>query len=472
MTPTALRKLTLKADRAAARIRSSPTARFAPGRLVPAGVTVLATPVLTRLLSTEDFGDLAVYQTTALLFGAAMFGWVEVLVVRTFAAEVSVRDERLAELLTPALIGSLVIVALASLVSATDHSGFPVLVAFCAVTYGCTLAATALMRAQTDATGFVIAANVGFAGRFVVGVPLVAAGVGIAGVLLAWVMSGAVALVFVLKRLRVGRAAFRPTRPPRDDVDFAVPLLGVSSGLLALALADRLILSLHLSAADVAPYALGYSLVDQMASLMFSIMLAAAFPAMIRTYETEGAARARQDLQAAMSRFVRVAVPPLLLLAVFGADIARTFGGPKYRDADFGFMPWVAAGLLFQGLSQYLSVPQQQQGNTRLWARAVGIGVFVNVSLNVALDGWVGTLGAGIATTFGYGSVMFVLWWTGRHAITLPRRELAVQSFAIASVTGIAVFTAEGLPTGSHLVLCLGAYPLSVSIGRIAARAT
>jgi O-antigen/teichoic acid export membrane protein len=439
------------------RLARSQTAKFAPGRIVPAALTVVATPILARLITREDFGELALLQSAALLLGSALFGWAEVLIVRVFSGGAQISEAELSRLSRPAIAGIAGTFLVGAITTIALGSALPFLAALCAVSYAATLVCTALARARGDARLFVMSGVVGLGSRFVLGIPLVAVGGGVSAVLAMWTVGGILAVSVTARRLHLRWRRFRLSPVDKAHVAFALPVIAVSLGLLMLSLADRLILSMFLPASDVAPYALGYSLVDQAASLTFSILMASRFPAMVRTFEDRGEIAARRQLESAIGRFAAVTVVPLMLLGLYGSRIATWIGGPQYAGADFRFMPFVALGLFLNGLHQYCSVPSQQRMNTRAWAVAILSGVIVNVAGNFALIPILGTLGAGVATTSGYGAVVAWLLIANRTAISLPRRSLVLHACGVLAGILLAIATST-LPWLTSAFLAMSAY--------------
>lgn len=439
------------------RLSNSATVRFAPGRIVPAVLTVVAMPILARLLSRQQFGELALLQTAALLAGAACFGWAEVLIVRAFASSDRVSESDLSRISRPAVSAATLIMLTGSGVSYRTDSVLPFLTAACAVAYASTLVSTALARSRQDPALFVACATIGLGARFIVGLPLVALGFGVTGILIAWTLGGAVSLLIAGRRLELGWRRFRFPAVDREDVRFAAPLLAVSSGLLALALVDRIILSGFLPIAQIAPYALGYSIVDQAASISFSVLLASRFPAMVKTFDLKGSDVARAELRQAILHFTALTTVPLMLLGIYGDRVARLVGGSQYADADFRFIPFVAVGLFLNGLHQYLSIPFQLSRKTRAWAGSVAIGVLVNVAANLALVPLYGTLGAGIATTLGYGAVVLSLQLQAGARRTLPPADLLRRALAVGSAVAVAVL-ATRLPWVASAMLVTVTY--------------
>jgi O-antigen/teichoic acid export membrane protein len=426
---------------AASRARGSATLRFAPGRLVPAAATVVATPILARLLSPDDFGRLAVLQSVALLAASVVFGWLEATVVRRFSGSEPLTGPALTPLAGAALAGAGGLLAAGAVATAATGSALALLTAAGAVGYAGTLAATALARARRRSGTFTTVAIVGTCTRWVVGLPLVAAGGGIGTILAAWAAGGLLA-VLVAGRLVEDRWGIRPGRPRRAEIAFGAPLVLVQTGLLGLALGDRLLLAAFRPPAEIAPYALGYSLVDQAATLVFSVLMAARFPAMMRTYDERGPDAAAAELGGALRDFTAAALPLLLALALFGGDLARLLGGPDYAGADFDFMPYVAAGLFLHGVHQYLSVPLQQQHRTRVWAEAVAAGIAVNVAVNLALIPSLGATGAAVATLAGYGAVVARLAAASPAAAGAAARAVAVHVPAVAAAVAATLATA------------------------------
>ena len=442
------------------------TARFAPPRLAAALLTVVGSPLLARLLGPAGYGSLAVAVTVVLVGSALLLGWLEVAAVRELADGSRPAQETVADVLVPVVGATALAAAAASAAYAVGGDGLLVaLVAAAGITWGLTAFFNGALRARSDAWGFAGLWTMASGGRFLLGIPAALAGLGVRGVIAGWVVSMWGGLAVGLRRLRVRLGRLRLRRPPREVTRFASPVVLVTFGMVALSLADRLILSLYVSDAAVGVYALAYAIVEQSLVLLFSILLATKFPELLRVFDAEGPERAAHALGRALEGCLAIAVAVGLPLALFGGEILRLVGGDAYARGDTSFIPLVVAGVVLMGLAQYAAIPFQQARRTRPWAVAVGLAVVVNVGLNFLLVPRLGLLGAGIATAAGYAALAassFAL--ASRH---IPRYLGAARVWAPAGAAAAALAlwsaTRASVPVGVEAPTVVLAYATALA---------
>lgn len=379
------------------------TARFAPGRLIPAALTIISTPIFARVLGAEEYGVLAIATTATLLGAAVLFGWSEIVAVRDLVdAKQSI--EQLISVGSVFLIVAAVVGALATLAAGlfTDELLLVGAVALATIAWGATTFWSGAMRGRSDAGGFVAVTGIASAGRALLGVPAVLAGLGPAGVIASWAAGGALACSYAIRRARVRVSGARPARPSREFLEFAIPAAVVTSCFLALSLCDRLIIAAFRPESEVGTYSLGYAIVEQSMVLGFSVMQASGFPRLLSVFDEHGSEAGTTALASKLTIAVTAIGFIALPLALFGDHVITLFGGDEFTVGTDGFMPAVVIGVILLGVGQYLSIPLQHRRDTRVWARSLGVAAAVNILANLALIPEFGLLGAGVATALGY----------------------------------------------------------------------
>lgn len=442
---------------AVGRFTRTDTVRFAPGKLVPAALTVLATPVFARVLGPTSYGVLSVATTFTLLGAALLFGWSEIVAVRELV-DAGSTVEQLCSQASLVFVGAIALGVGATAVAAATGGNYVLVGAVAATTvaWGATTFFTGAMRGRGDANGYVRTAVIGSSGRAVFGVPAAIAGAGPAGVIFGWCAGAVVAAALAARRLRVRFRQVRLRLPAREFVMFAAPAVGVASGFLLLSLADRALLALFRSSADVGTYSLGYSLVEQSLVLGLSILQASGFPRLLRVFTEHGASRGGADLAVAITRALTVCGVVALPMILFGQHILVLVGGAAYGRHSAGFMQFVVVGVLLLGVGQYLSVPLQHARRSASWALIVGASAVANLLLNVALIPPFGLLGAGIATALGYGCFVALTALTVRKVAVTVIPHLRLLPWTVCCAAGAAVGLAC-LAAGVWLVGCVAA---------------
>jgi O-antigen/teichoic acid export membrane protein len=438
----------------------SGTVRFAPGKVVPALLIVIATPVFARVLGPTEYGVLAVATTCALLGAAILFGWTELVAVREMV-DPSASVESLCSEASMLFIGGLVAAA-AAITLAVVFDLKPLLVACVSLAILCWSAVTfavGMFRGRGDPRGYVRTAVVGSGGRTVLGIPAALAGAGPAGILAGWAAGGLLAVGLAAKRLRISVREIHVRRPSTAFVQYALPAVAVASGFLILSLADRGLLELFDGSRAVGTYSLGYSLVEQSLVLGFSVLQASGFPRLLGIFADQGPTAGAASLGRAITRVVALTGVVAIPLAIFGSHILVAVGGASYGRSGGPFLQFVVVGVVFLGVGQYLSIPLQHERQSRIWGATVLSCAAANIAANLVLIPPLGLEGAGIATAIAYGLFLILSAWVLRR-----RRYVVLPTVRLWPCAGAAVTASliGALALATHVwVLGLGVVPAS-----------
>ena len=444
------------------------TVRFAPGRLIPALATVVATPVLARFLGPSDFGTLATATAAVLIASALIFGWIEIVSVRELVDEGVELGDFLSEAAVPLTIGVGVVAAATAVALVT--AGSPALVLLCGALVlgtGITYVTVGAFRAGQDAVGYGFTNAFALSGRYIFGAPAAVAGAGVLGVLGGWMIGLLLAAAVAMKRLRFRRRA-EQLRDVSGRAGFLRATVVISAALMITSLADRLILAWFRADEEVGLYALTYSLVDQTMVLLFGLLMAAKFPQLLRLFGEASAAEALRALRGAIALLLVLVGGLALVLALYSQDLVRLIGGEEFGEPPTVAIVMLTIGLPLFGLSQYAAIPLQHERRSRAWALVVVTMAVVNVVLNFALVPPFGLSGAAAATLVSYGvALLGCLWATRQQAVVyLPVATMLKVLGAIGGIVALVTHTSSGVPWPLEMAAVVGAYGLLMAIAR------
>ncbi len=453
--------------------RQTRIARFAPGQLVPAMLTLAGTPFLARALGPSEYGELAVATTAALIMAAVLFGWAEIVAVRELV--VSGRD---ATWLVSDVSLLLVLSAGAALLLGVVLIGFglslelAVLIPALAVGLGLSFLASGAFRALDDAQGYALNLSVSSGGRYLLGVGAAVIGFGVDGVLGAWLAGCTLAVVVSARRLGVRYRSIGLSRLSPERTSFTLPLFAVAAGMTSLSLTDRLVIAVFLPAQEVGVYALGYSIVEQSLILVISVILAAYFPRVLAVYESEGPLAARLVSAHLFYLLLRATLGLGLVLVLFRRQIVRTVGGDGFSHAQLSFIVPVTVGVILLGLSQCAAAAFHQRRESRQWAAIVLGATAMNFIAAVVLVPVFGLIGAGVATVVGYATLAFASFALGgTRFMDLMRARDAAAIVVAASAAVVAWIATSGFPWPAAAICVLTAYEISLLLCRNVAEA-
>jgi O-antigen/teichoic acid export membrane protein len=188
---------------------------------------------------------------------------------------------------------------------------------------------------------------------------------------------------------------------------------------------DRLFLAWHSGEAFSGLYGASADLTRQIIQLPAGSIAAAAFPIAVNSLVQHGSSRAREQLERFGALLLAVTVPAAVGLALTIPYLASFLLGPAFRETAGLIVPMLAAGWLFQSITQY----------------------YVHVSFHLAKKPeW--SLLQGLASV----AVNIAIIWPMTNAWGLPG---TAASFTISEAFGVAI----------GLMLMRFAYPLPYLVG-------
>lgn len=422
-----------RARAGARRLARSPSARFAPARLAASAITIIATPLLARALTLDEFGQVAILATAALLVQAVTLGWGELIAVRELVSGEDI-GTFLSDIST-FLVGAVVVIGAATMTAAvvTGHVLISLLAGAVALSTGVAMTLCGALRARDDARGYNAVYLASLTGRHTIGLVGAALGGGPAAVLAGWAAGCVAAVGGASRRLGVRLSTLTVRRAPGELRRFVLPVLVVPIGLMILQQVDRLVLGAFESTRTVAQYALTYTLCEQSLLVALAVLQSGRFPALIRTFDNEGPVRAASALRDALSTYLILVGALAAGIFVFNEPLLRVFGGEKFVATDAVYAEILVVGIFLFGISQYAAVPLQQSRKSRAWAQNISIAASLNLALNIGLIPLWGARGAALATLASYAVVLALhLRVVGPSTVLVPE-HLAVLSVGLAA---------------------------------------
>jgi O-antigen/teichoic acid export membrane protein len=431
--------------------------------------------VYTRLLGPEEYGSYALVVAAVTLVELIVFGWVSQAIIRYLPSERSKEGE--ARLLATAFLSVVMMMAavvvpwLLSTVVVESHSarlasllrvGLLTLASAVALDFVLALARAKRLRAR-----YAVATGVGSLGTVGVAVLLLrtAGEAGEAILVAEGVVLGAVAVyeLWRNKAHRWARASLFSTRWLRTFFSYGLPLVGASLGALVLSVADRYMLEYLGGPGDVGSYAAGYDLADKSLKVVFSVLVAAALPVIVRVATEAGNEAAVGAVEDLLGAYLVVMLPLTVAMVTFNGELVTTVLGSGFEKAAL-VVPWVAVGTLCWGAAQILAQGFLVNERTMPLFSLLLLAAVLNIALNLALIPALGTLGAAISTTATYAAylVLLAVRRVGSAAVSWPWKGCAKALLAAAAMyASLRLSPLTGLPTA-------GSIPSRVLVGAVA----
>lgn len=212
---------------------------------------------------------------------------------------------------------------------------------------------------------------------------------------------------------------------------------GISGGLLlatALSVGDRYFIAYFLDDAAVGVYSAGYQIAARILDILFVYITGVGFPLLVSAFEKG----TKEDFKIAAINScnlrVAIGVPAAVGIALVSKPLADILIGESLRAPAAQITPYIAAGALFWGLSDYFS--DAFVISRKVFERAIimTIPAILNMILNIILLPKMGIMGAAWSTIIAYFIGMVILALRGRKYIKMPIPWLDIAKVGVSCV--------------------------------------
>lgn len=393
------------------------------------GILSIATLViLTRILSPEEYGIYALGMALATMTSVILYQWLNVAVSRFYPP-----CEKNPEAIMPAVaLGFWAATGIALLLFITAvqfdkvfgvKSGLFGIIFIIIVMLGRYNLALQMANTQRASLRFGLLSWARGISTLIISFALIQHGTGAKGALLGF-LSGLVisVLVFSPKPGLKIRFYVNETQKFSDMFRFGLPLSINFFAIVMVDMADRFMIGWLLGADQVAPYAVGYELVQQLIGPIMNVLFLAAFPVLVKTLEVEGDEAARVRLHTLGRTLVGIGLPCVFGLAVLSGDISELAFGSAFRQDAAKIMPWLAFAIFLGCLKSYfVDVVFQLRHVTKYQGYIALVMMLVNVALNFFLLPEYGVVAAAWSTFAAFATGLLLSWYVGKSIFTLPR---------------------------------------------------
>lgn len=415
-------------------------------------LSLLLLPVYTQFLTPEDYGVIAMLLTLEAIAKIAFRWGVDTAFMRMYydCADQAAR-QRLASTIFFLLLPANGIVVAAGILSAdwlSTHifgaSGRGLLIALVlANTFvaGFYFLPLQVMRISEQSTQYIRLVFARSAGTLLVRLVLVVgAGMGVLGVVVADVVVTAVFTPVLALWLR---PLLRPTFSPqvaRTALRFGLPRIPHSVANQVIGLADRYFLVAYASLSEVGLYSIGvtFGLAPKLFLTAFESAWTPFFLGVMREPDAK-------RIYATVSTYALAA--PVLLVATLAAvapDLMRLATPAEFLGAS-KVTPWIALGVMFQGVHLVGSLGLIITKRTTLYPIATGSAAVVSLLANVLLIPSHGAVGAAWANAIAYGALAAITVGFSWSVYPIPYEWSRLLRLAVAGIVAYLV-ASHGIP--------------------------
>lgn len=249
-----------------------------------------------------------------------------------------------------------------------------------------------------------------------------------------------VACAYLWRRKLIGLAPFESSVIPRA-IKFGVPLVIADLMVSLVASSDRFVIKYFLDADAVAIYSVAYDVSDYVAALLAKPLQLAILPIVYKLWSTKGTDATKAFLDKAISLSMIVVIPMIAGFSLVGPDLVVTLASEKYAESG-NLVPVIAFGVMIGSINFLLFTGLLLHEKTTVITILNGSAAAMNLALNLLLIPRFGIIGAAYATIATYVLLNMVTYFiSGRFLPVRLDGLLITKSIAATAVMALAVIS-------------------------------
>ena len=274
-------------------------------------------------------------------------------------------------------------------------------------------------------------------------------------------------LVLLRLAMRMGQVKASSFSAPllRAMLAFGLPMVGVELAWSVLALGDRYVIQVMLGPSAVGIYAASYNLCDYAKLATMAAVASAVAPTYMRIWSDEG----REATERFLARYVRGYMAFGMLVATFvsvnAESLVHLLASKKYADGT-AIVPWVMVGMVLESFFTVATAGLFIRKRSGLIFALVAVAAVANIGLNVLLIPRFDIVGAAIATLASFALLLGCALLAGRDELRVrfPWRTAGIALLAFGVSDYLAMRTDGGSLPGDLVLHTIVGVTLFVAI--------
>ncbi len=449
--------------------------RYLPAQIAPAVIGFISVPVVTRLFSSNDYGNYSLVIATIGVL-TTLLGWLPISIIRFYP--VYERDKKLdifygniaklifvsiAVVVTVFLISFLFIKSRLStelyLLMYLGIGVFIVTAIFNVLQY--------FLRSKREVNLYTSFALWRSIMSFILGLTLIFLfKLGIESLFLGIILAMIIVLP-LLWRKAIGNMAgiiFSKIDASllKEMAKYSFPLVVANLAAWILGLSDRYILWFFRGSQEVGIYSANYNIANQSIMFIITLFALASGPISMHIWEKEGEKKSKEFTSKMARYYLMICIPAVVGLSALSRPLIEILVGQQFFEG-YKIVPLVALGVLFLGLQQSFQVGFSYYKKTGAITFAIVVSGLLNLLLNFIFVPKYGYIAAAATTLVSYVFLLFLMVTLSFRffAWEFPFKSL-VTFICASAIMGIAVYYIGNrftFPIAMNLILgiCIGA---------------
>ena len=411
-------------------------------RILSGSASFVLIAAYTRLLSAQEFGELALALAGVGFFSVPIVDGLMLALLRYQPGDPQAARATMLWGLTLPAAALCIVAALAFLPAAPEH--WRLQLVLCAAL----LLATVMHRFQlATAQGALQPGKYAVLGSLesgldmVLGIALVLLGYAVAGALLGTILAVFVALAVNWRGWWIDRGLFDAALA-RQMLRFGLPLALSALVLWIATFGDRLLLGFFAGADQTGLYAAGNDLQMNLLGVTIAVMQLAGVPLAVSALSGRGAQAAREQLRQLGALIVLILLPEAVGIVMTGPLLTGIFLGAEFRPLTLALLPILVTATFFKALMMYVNYGYFLAARTGLTLLSIAVAAVIDIALNLILIPRYGPWGAAIASSIAFAAGFAVAAIKMRQVFAFPLPDPAVLCAGLLGVAAMAAWLA------------------------------
>lgn len=403
------------------------TLNYTVAKFFPAMASMAALMVFTRLMSPDQFGEYSL-TVSVTATAVAILGNFLVIGLGRFepAAKTDVDQRQLhSTVMGTAILMSVAVAALTAILAALDLlPGLSVDYYFFATLFSLSLLlmlSQKLINANLKPKAYGLSLALKNILLLLAGAACLLAGYGVHGVLVSLAIATLLASLPALSLWAKTSWKSFDLGVLRQLWSYGAPLTLLYLFVMIISFSDRIFIDLMLGSEEVGLYSAGYDLIQYTIAIVASIVHLAAFPIILKAYESEGEEKAKALLSTSIRILLLVMLPVTLGFIAVKEEISGIFLGDAFSATSMLLIPILALSVLLSAIkSYYFDYAFQITKTTWLQSVPPMLAAVINCVLNYVLIRCMGVIGAAYATLISYIAYLLLTVMLSKKVFELP----------------------------------------------------
>ena len=257
----------------------------------------------------------------------------------------------------------------------------------------------------------------------------------IEGILLAFFIATLIPTLIMFKELHLYKflsLSYNSWRWFKDLIKYGYPLSLALISMWLLSLANRYLIGIFRGSEEVGLYSVSSSLSEKPLTMIFSVLMLAAYPIIISVWERNGKEETEKLLYQLSRYYFLICLPLVIIISILSKEIILILSTPKY-EAGHIIIPFIASGIFFLGLSQYVAKGFELKKKTYITAIFMFSAGLINIILSIILIPIIGLIGAGLSSMVSYFSLFLLFKWKVKSYLKWSVSKKSVFIISIAT---------------------------------------